>query len=611
MNDIKVELSKKNYIELNNKDKISNTKLTKEDLFSENGTNLLKSPTNSGKTYYVLNEYKKLIKDDEFVILVVPTKVLYRELIQNENVYGFYDSFDRKEVVNKRVIVCIYDKLSKLINHQFTSFDKSEISFKINKSHVFIDEAHNLYTAMGYRENILMMIKDLTITNKNFKKTILMSGTFANKLIDIDTIVELKRTKKIEKDCKIHYSDKPTKSCIDLVIKNYKEDNSRVQIIYKKNTKDLERLALAFNKENIKSVVLTSDKQTNKEFKGLYEDKMIDSDVKILLMTNVGEEGISILNENLYCVHTIDKINSTTAEQLSNRGRNVKPILNIHCKDSIFVRQFIDIPKKTLEHYYNEEVNSANRKVKNGLTNFKSRAKEPFMEFCIWNNEEDEISLSSLKISYELYENDSKNELNFYDLYFIKKLEILYGFNVYIIKGSGFVNELVIPNIEKVNMALEIFDIYIKDTNCKLEDFISENEDKYDVNVLEVAYFDFKTLSGYFESDTIKKYIKKMNRETKSIQYLKDYIFRKQNGNTEIENWLFDNIKEDTTYSNMEIDYLLSEYSLAKGSFKRITRTGFKKIIKTYFEVEEKRINKSKNVDKAYTRFSTKKRNLY
>jgi len=611
LSNISLGLSKNKYIKLHNEERITDTELGSKDLFFEDGVSLLKSPTNSGKTYYVVNHFKKLIKDDEFIILVVPTLVIYKELVQNVNVYGFYNKFDKKELIDKRIIVCVYDKLSKLIDYQFQSFNEDIPSFLMDKCCVFIDEAHNLYSSFSYRERALMEVKDLSVTNRIFKKTILMSGTFNDKLVDIDKIIEVKRTYKIDKECNIYYSSNATKSCINLVLENYREDNNRVQIIYEKNIGHLENLALAFNKENIKSIVLTSDKQDNDEFKSLYRDNKIDKDVKILLMTNIGEEGISILSD-IYCTHSIDKINSTTTEQLSNRTRNSKPILNIHCVDSVLDKEFIDIPKKSLEYKYKELTRIANEKVKYGLINFETKEKEDFMKYCLWRDRDSEILLSDSIISHELYENDSKNELNFYEDYFVKKVEALYDFNVNIIKEKTFDNKLDIPNIKKVDMTLEIFDIYKQLNNPRLENFISNNKDKYDVNVLEVSYHNFKYLDNYFQSDTIEEYIKKMTNKTKGVQLLRDYVIRKENGNNSNQNWIFNNIKEDTTYSDKELKYLLTEYTYFRFGDKIskkdiITKSGFKKIIKTYFEVEEKRINKSKNVDKAYTRFSTKK----
>lgn len=164
-------LSKKTIeIELAENEKISNVNEFKnKDLFVSEAINLLSSPTNSGKSYYVLNEYINYIDEDDYIVLLVPYVTLLMDF-SSDKVYTIYGSEEFNESIakDKRIIVSTYDKF---VNGFHYKID-------LDKSHIFIDEAHNFYTSFSYRQETLNNLYNILFNHQSYKKLVLMSGTF-------------------------------------------------------------------------------------------------------------------------------------------------------------------------------------------------------------------------------------------------------------------------------------------------------------------------------------------------------------------------------------------------------------------------------------------------
>ena len=590
---------------------LSNLKEFKsKDLFIDNGVNLLDSPTNSGKSHYVLNDYINNIKSDEYIILIAPTLVLVDDLSSDDNAYGFKGNFDRKELEKKRILVCVYDKLKDLVKHQ-------DDNFNLKKAHIFIDEAHNIYSSFNYRSKVMIEIDNLLFKKKQYKKLILMSGTFDNTLIEINNIVKVKRDFKITKKCNLIYVAKNKtlrNSCLSLVIDTYKEDNTRLQVIYQKSKPRLEELALTLEKKGIKCLVLTADTKLNEEVQGLLKNNYVDKDIKVLLMTNIGEEGISILNENLYCTHTVGKINSASAEQLGNRGRRVEPVLNVHLKledENKIIPIFMDVEKN--RSLFLGRTNLFNQGIKNGLFRFEDRHTQDFMNYCTWDNENSLLEFSNLTIAFDVHYNNNKNEENLYRTIFMDNME-KYGweFESY---GTKEDNKFEISKVEITDkdLILEIFEAYTKNRDIKgnKKDFIDTNKELCNIALLDKMYHKFTFISFYIFDDKIIEQIKRMTRQNNTIDRLEEYIkvsiLKERNNATK---WLFENIEADTLYDNEQLEILTKSYNIESKNdrfrtdkHKEIDVKMFKKIIKKFFITKDVNVNKSKTVEKSYKKF--------
>jgi len=590
---------------------LSNIKEFKsKDLFIDNGVNLLDSPTNSGKSHYVLNNYINNIESDEYIILIAPTLVLVDDLSSSIKAYGFKGNFDRKELEEKRILICVYNKLADLVKHQ-------DDNFNLKKSHIFIDEAHNIYSSFDYRSKVMLSIDNLLFKKKQYKKLILMSGTFDNTLIEINNIVKVNRNFKITKKCNLIYAIKGqtlTDSCLTLVEDYYKQDNNRLQIIYQKSKQKLKDYALTLENKGIKCLVLSADTKLNEEVQGLLKNNYVDDDIKVLLMTNIGEEGISILNQNLYCTHTVGKINSASAEQLGNRGRKVEPILNIHLKyenESETKPLFIDVEKTT--RVLKGRANSFRRDIEDGLYEYENREMFDFMNYCTWDKGS-LLEFSNLTISFNIYSNNNKNEENLYRTIFIDNMK-KYGWIFEVCVARKVVKVKIIKdNVTNKNLILEIFEGFNKnrDINGSKEDFIYINKDLCDITLLDKMFFRFTNTTKYFEDSFIIEQIKRMTRQNNTLDRLEEYIRvvledKKDNATK----WLFDNIETDTIYTKEELEILTKTYNSVSKNKNGIWNNGyenvdvavFKKIIKRFYITKDVRINKSRTVEKAYNKF--------
>jgi len=147
--------------------------------------------------------------------------------------------------------------------------------------------------------------------------------------------------------------------------------------------------------------------------------------------------------------------------------------------------------------------------------------------------------------------------------------------------------EVIIRDEERRLHFLKAFDIYISNPLISLDDFVLNNQKEYNVNGSIILFYNFEFLCNYFDNDTIKKFIYSKTAKTKPILFLKDYAERITKGNSNIEEWLFDNIKEFTEYTKDELKVLAKKYERKTYSEDRSGNIeSFKIIISEYFNTD-------------------------
>lgn len=598
-----------NHITLKAEEKISSiTEMMTSNAFSEDGVNLLDSPTNSGKTYYVINEYKKYLNNDEMVVLFVPYLTLLNELKSTYKTYAISgnDEFDIDEAKKSKVIVATYNKLYTLLN--------SDLNF--NNCHIFIDEAHNLYSSYSYRFEILMDMYNKLITHGMYKKLILMSGTFDEGYFKkgfINKHITIRRESTQEKkECTvIETTNLIVGSAVSKVIEFFNEDNSRLQIIYMNNKNVSKDISDLLKENDISALLLNSDTKDDDIIKTIYKTNSIPSDINVLIMTKIGEEGISFYNQ-IFAIHTIGKVDGSTAEQLGNRPRKHPTSLFIHTKkkEKTDKQEYVFNEEYTsLEMKYNTTVKEIKKAVNDNELTYKQKKYEYCRRFVLWDEYTKKVSLSNLSIVSDLYEMDKINELNYYSYYFKKKMEH-YGWNITFIEDISedvlrveFSKKSPQEKLDNIKTLIHYFKRFINSTEIQFpteDDFVEFmtriNVDTYDKSLIINVFNDYGFLSTVYDDRYIFEALDENNRTNKSFKRLFD-LKRQENDKPRMTTWLYKNVVIGKEYNKEMLmklgeEYLKQEFSPKKA--KPISAQKMNQILSDAFVVEKlnKKINK-------------------
>jgi hypothetical protein len=600
-----------NHITLKAEEKLSSvTEMMTSDAFSEDGVNLLDSPTNSGKTYYVINEYKKYIDSDEMVILFVPYLTLLNELKSTYETYAISgnDEFDIDEAKKSKVVVATYNKLYTLLN--------SDLNF--NNCHIFIDEAHNLYSSYSYRFEILMDMYNKLINHGMYKKLILMSGTFDKGYFKkgfINKHITIRReSAQVKKECTvIETTSSVVGSAVNKVIEFFNEDKSRLQIIYMNNKNVSKDISDLLKNNDIHTLLLNSDTKDDDIIKRIYETNNIPSDINVLIMTKIGEEGISFYNQ-IFAIHTIGKVDGSTAEQLGNRPRKHPTSLFIHTKkkeatdkqEYVFNEGYV-----SLEEKYNTTVKEIQKAVKGNELTYKQKKYEYCRRFVHWDEYTKEVTLSNLAIVSDLYEMDKINELNYYNYYFKEKMEY-YGWNITFIKDIPedalrveFTKKSNQEKLDIINTLIHYFKRFINSTKIQSpteDDFVKfmtkMNVDTYDKSLIMNVFNDYGFLSTVYDDKYIFEALSENNRTNKSFKRLFDLKLQ-ENDKPRMTNWLYKNVVIGKEYNKEMLiklaqEYLSEETKYSPKKSKPISAQKMNQILADAFIIEKlnKKINK-------------------
>ena len=566
-------------IEITENEKISNlTEFKKKDLFFSEGINLLCSPTNSGKSYYVLNEYINYIDGNDYIVLLVPYVTLLMDF-SSDDVYTIYgnEKFDKKIAKEKRIVVSTYDKF---VNGFHYSID-------LAKTHIFIDEAHNLYTSFNYRHETLNKLYDILINHQPYKKLILMSGTFELNYFKnnfISNKIEVNRNIEKTKNCKVLYTYNNLADCVCAnVIKNYNDSNNSTQIIYVNDKSRGEKISKALNEKNITTALLNTDTKKSKNSQEIFRDNKIPEDVSVLIMTKIGEEGLSFTN-HIHSIHCIGKIDSSSAEQLGNRARKNTPEMFIYTrenKDKEFVlsKDFSDI-----NYLYETKTKFIDVDIKRNILHYEHRMLESFNDFIIWDDYSKQAEYIPLIVSASLYSINRINEFNFYETYFKQKMK-RYAWSVEFInydvsdipaitssQDGKVVDYKKIIQEFKLNIAFSLKNII---NHKKVEDFLHH----------------YLNLSMYYSDKEILQAIEISNRNFNKIEELLILIDIEKNGMDRIQKWIYNNIKVGDEYnkenSEKKLNELISQLQKYDPREEKISKHKFNKVLGTYFIIEK------------------------
>lgn len=243
-------------------------------------TTIVKAPTGSGKTHFILNDLPKLVNNRVNMFFPLSSQVEQSSQLPNVNNYA---------VTNKigKVNVATYDSAMKVTD---------------NKSLSIFDEGQDTVWIAGYRDKSLSSVNTTIETSE---KVILMSATtdilkYDPRLNGVKTIEVVVNNRKQELLNGVKISRKNgtyVDTALDF-IKEYNglinpkviELNSKSQLIKLK-----ERMVKAGIREDQIAIIHSDNKDTSEAYKLLIEESRVE--VPYLLVTEIIRSGINIKND--------------------------------------------------------------------------------------------------------------------------------------------------------------------------------------------------------------------------------------------------------------------------------------------------------------------------
>ena len=275
------------------------------------------APTNSGKTYTILNTFNELEKENGVIainVIVTPKRI---QNVQNETIYGNFNTmaviggvnFKLNDIMENKTYSIVYDKIDILLDIKKeieTHFDKKV------KFNIVVDEVHDLikHQFRNTKANpCLDRIRDTLKELEDISNIILMTGTFSNCYsLDFDEIIfcQPKAEYSVE-TVKLFYCPQSmefSKFSLNRLVDILKEGNNKL-CVRVNSFIVIENLQASLKLQGYNVEVLTSKDKEEKIVEGRVEYKSktyaqlvngIFPDVDVLLCTCILDEGSNIVS---------------------------------------------------------------------------------------------------------------------------------------------------------------------------------------------------------------------------------------------------------------------------------------------------------------------------
>ncbi len=230
--------------------------------------------TNSGKTYYIVNEPSKKV-------VVFPTQDL---TLQTGREYGKHVVWEGHEANEDHVQLGTYNAISKF----------SKLADKHERTLV-IDEGHNLALAasFGYKKELMNQLLDEA---SEFKNLILLSGTWIPTLHP--QLAKIKHT--------VVRREVPHKKLFEFIV--YKDrvgalqqkiTRGKLNIVFLQSKDLAKTYGQYFENEGIKTRLFNADTKHLTDHREIVRFNEVDPSVEILFVTSLFNEGLNIYNLNI------------------------------------------------------------------------------------------------------------------------------------------------------------------------------------------------------------------------------------------------------------------------------------------------------------------------
>jgi len=264
---------------------------------------LIDGSTGIGKTTLFKQE------ESRAVMLMPMTCMVFQESkkASEDHIQGVWG--DGRFSRTSNLFFATYDKISHLMGSKWA-----------RDLTLYIDEAHNWYTAFDYRSDVLRQIY-FAVVQRYFKRVVLLSGTFKPDyfpLLEIDNHIVVRKQSDTKKQ-RCHLIT--TNNIMGSIEQHLKKGELQVVLLNDKSRADQWRVAL--ERQGLKVQLLNADLKTEKSVVNLLEYESVDSSIDVLITTTFGVEGISLNNPNITKFHIYGRsFNSATLHQLASRARS-------------------------------------------------------------------------------------------------------------------------------------------------------------------------------------------------------------------------------------------------------------------------------------------------
>lgn len=267
------------------------------DLCRKTGLHLLVAKAGGGKTYSIIEMARKLsVLDNKVYVIACPNRI---QNLQNQKSYKIFALVGGTEVDYTTTIVStVYDKSEEII----------EKLKELNKEVVLIiDEAHQLITADGYRNNAIRSLQNL----QDYAETVIHMTATPRKLFrhfDYDTKTKFQSTTSDIniKKLNIQIASKTMNEAILLKVKDAITKKKTAMVLINDKLK-IDYYAQYYKKLGYKVGVLTGKKEHKDSdlFNYVVEKESIPSEYDVILTTTVVEVGTNIKSYNLIPVYAV------------------------------------------------------------------------------------------------------------------------------------------------------------------------------------------------------------------------------------------------------------------------------------------------------------------
>lgn len=320
----------------------------------EDGTTLLKAPTGTGKSTFVM----QTLMAGQHVIMLCPKVSQVQQLesmYQDKGIIFCHGKFTAtQEELSNNHIVATYDQLPKI-----EAYIRPETI-------LVVDEVHQLYSAGNYRGKALLHVIHGLLTEK-VKKILLMSATITEDLLSciglpiIDHYYQITQENPVQRRIILQrFAHEHHLNSLSFIINRVnfmkKTNPERILLVRLNDIKKAKMYKYFLEKQGITALVVNRSNQDTEEIICMLELNMLSTQYNVIITTSVWDEAVSFMNsdEQIDSIHILgSNVHVDEITQFIGRTRIANPPVYIHLDYDIGMNHFVNI-----NDFHNEKMDA-------------------------------------------------------------------------------------------------------------------------------------------------------------------------------------------------------------------------------------------------------------
>lgn len=368
-----------------------------EELILRKGKFLITGATGGGKTYTLLNIFKRLSKncDDRVFIMSCPNKI---QNLQNQN-------YEVTAIVGGKVIDRVYTT-SSMVYDKAESLIKQYHLYKDYKITLIIDEAHQLIYSKNFRKKAINSL--LELSEKCFNVIHLTATPRANLMCY--KYDEHYKLEPIKENINIQtfgiMKSKDGLTTLYKAIRTNFKNGKKVLVFLNNKDKILEmqgHLSRVFKNKKI-GIITSEEKEKNNIFQSIVENSIIPSEYDIVLTTSVLECGTNINNLDytpiIYVDNNLHFNTDATIQEVARFRKDVDLAMLIY-KEPIKKEDFFIKPIEQVAEELRKDLEAKQKTLNSICLNFGAEGHQIIMQSLLYEKCLDDTSYSKGILYYD------------------------------------------------------------------------------------------------------------------------------------------------------------------------------------------------------------------